>query len=135
MGSDRIEELLLQLIQDMAEVKAKLNNIDEQKLSNRTRIDEFTIEHVNPDSQGEENARIGNLIPLEKGLNERCDNKTIQEKIEVYDDSNYATARKLAKRIENADGVFDSKKRSLYLGKMIYDDIVNYLNEENLKVK
>ena len=35
MGSDRTEELLLQLIQDMAEVKAKLNNIDEQKLSSR----------------------------------------------------------------------------------------------------
>lgn len=35
MGSDRIEELLLQLIQDMSEVKAKLNNIDEQKLSSR----------------------------------------------------------------------------------------------------
>ena len=35
MGNDRIEELLLQLIQDMAEVKSKLNNIDEQKLSNR----------------------------------------------------------------------------------------------------
>lgn len=105
----------------------------EQELSNRTRIDEFTIEHVNPDSQGEENARIGNLIPLEKELNARCDNKTIQEKIEVYEDSNYATARKLAKRIENADGVFDSKKRSHYLGKMIYDDIMNYLNEENIK--
>ena len=35
MGTDRIEELLLQLIQDMAEVKAKINNIDEQRLSNR----------------------------------------------------------------------------------------------------
>ena len=35
MGSDRIEELLLQLIQDMAEVKAKFNNMEEQKLSNR----------------------------------------------------------------------------------------------------
>ena len=35
MGSESIEELLLQLIQDMAEVKAKLNNIDEQKLSSR----------------------------------------------------------------------------------------------------
>ena len=35
MGSDRTEELLLQLIQDMAEVKAKLNNIDEQKISSR----------------------------------------------------------------------------------------------------
>ena len=35
MGNDRIEELLLQLIQDMAEVKAKLSNIEEQKLSSR----------------------------------------------------------------------------------------------------
>ena len=35
MESDRTEELLLQLIQDMAEVKAKLNNIDEQRLSSR----------------------------------------------------------------------------------------------------
>ena len=35
MGNDRTEELLLQLIQDMAEVKAKLDNIDEQKLSSR----------------------------------------------------------------------------------------------------
>ena len=35
MDSDKIEALLLQLIQDMAEVKAKLNNIDEQKLSSR----------------------------------------------------------------------------------------------------
>ena len=35
MGNDRIEELLLQLIQDMAEVKSKLSNIDEQKLSSR----------------------------------------------------------------------------------------------------
>ena len=35
MGNDRTEELLLQLIQDMAEVKAKLNNIEDQKLSSR----------------------------------------------------------------------------------------------------
>ena len=35
MGSDRIEELLLQLIQDMAEVKAKFNNMEEQKISRR----------------------------------------------------------------------------------------------------
>lgn len=35
MGNERIEELLLQLLQDMAEVKAKLGNIEEQKLSSR----------------------------------------------------------------------------------------------------
>ena len=46
MGNDRIEELLLQLIQDMAEVKAKLNNVDEQKLSSRVDILEAqTREH------------------------------------------------------------------------------------------
>ena len=35
MGNDRTEELLLQLIQDMAEVKEKLNSIDKQKISSR----------------------------------------------------------------------------------------------------
>ena len=35
MGSDSTEELLLHLIQDMAEVKAKFNNMEEQKLSSR----------------------------------------------------------------------------------------------------
>ena len=38
MGDNRVEELLLQLIQDMAEVKAKLNSIEGQKLSNRIDI-------------------------------------------------------------------------------------------------
>lgn len=35
MGNERIEELLLQLIQDMAEVKAKFNNMEKQKISSR----------------------------------------------------------------------------------------------------
>ena len=35
MGDNRVEELLLQLIQDMAEVKSTLNNIDGQRLSSR----------------------------------------------------------------------------------------------------
>lgn len=35
MGEDKIQELLLQLVQDMSFVKAKLSNIEEQKLSSR----------------------------------------------------------------------------------------------------
>ena len=35
MGDDKIQELLLQLVQDMSCVKAKLSNIEEQKLSAR----------------------------------------------------------------------------------------------------
>lgn len=35
MGDDKVQELLLQLVQDMSFVKAKLANIDEQKMSSR----------------------------------------------------------------------------------------------------
>lgn len=35
MGEDKIQELLLQLVQDMSFVKAKLSSIEEQKLSSR----------------------------------------------------------------------------------------------------
>ena len=35
MGDDQIQELLLQLVQDMSFLKAKLSNIEEQKLSSR----------------------------------------------------------------------------------------------------
>ena len=55
MGSDRIEELLLQLIQDMAELKAKINAMDEQKLSSR--IDML-------EAQGREQERV--IKSLEK---------------------------------------------------------------------
>ena len=35
MGDEKIQELLLRLVQDMSFVKAKLSNIEEQKLSSR----------------------------------------------------------------------------------------------------
>lgn len=35
MGDEKIQELLLQLVKDMSFVKAKLSNIEEQKLSSR----------------------------------------------------------------------------------------------------
>lgn len=35
MDDNKIQDLLLQLVQDMSYIKAKLNNIEEQKLSSR----------------------------------------------------------------------------------------------------
>lgn len=35
MGEDKTQELLLQLVQDMSFLKAKLSNIEEQKLASR----------------------------------------------------------------------------------------------------
>ena len=55
MGDDKIQELLLQLVQDMSFVKAKLSNIEEQKLS--ARID-------NLESQNREHERT--IRSLEK---------------------------------------------------------------------
>ena len=43
MGDEKIQELLLQLVQDMSFVKAKLSNIEEQKLSSR--IDQLEAQH------------------------------------------------------------------------------------------
>ena len=43
MGDDKVQELLLQLVQDMSYIKAKLNNIEEQKLS--IRIDQLEAQN------------------------------------------------------------------------------------------
>lgn len=43
MGDDKIQELLLQLVQDMSFVKAKLSNIEEQHLA--ARIDQLEAQN------------------------------------------------------------------------------------------
>lgn len=43
MGDDKIQELLLQLVQDMSFVKAKLSNIEEQRFS--ARIDQLEAQN------------------------------------------------------------------------------------------
>lgn len=49
--------------------------IIEKYMSQKFEISEFTIEHILPDSENDANAHIGNLIPLERKLNDRCGNK------------------------------------------------------------
>ena len=47
MNSERIEELLLKLLGDMAEVKAKLDSIEKQELGSRIdRLEAETREHA-----------------------------------------------------------------------------------------
>lgn len=48
MGDDKVQELLLQLVQDMSYIKAKLNNIEEQKLS--IRIDHLEAQNREHDT-------------------------------------------------------------------------------------
>lgn len=63
-------------------------------------VENFTIEHILPDSVDVANGQIGNLIPLEESLNKRCEDKALPEKLKIYSDSTYKTARDFSKRFE-----------------------------------
>lgn len=82
--------------------------------------DDFTIEHILPDSQGEENAKLGNLLPLEKELNEKCKDKELKEKIPYYKQSHFATVKKFVDRYENDYANFSSDDRLTHLAKAFY---------------
>lgn len=107
--------------------------IIEQFISQKFGVSEYTIEHMLPDSENEENAHIGNLIPLESNLNTRCDNKSLDEKYEIYGTSCFASARGVKARFEGRQ--FDVQKRTDYLCKLIYNNILeltqlDYAGEE-----
>jgi hypothetical protein len=85
-------------------------------------INEFTIEHMLPDSENIENAQIGNLIPLEEPLNRRCDTKPLSEKYDIYAESNYASARGVSARYVGKK--FNASQRTEFLAKLIYNSIL-----------
>lgn len=84
-------------------------------------IDDFTIEHINPDSANSSNGQIGNLIPLEEHLNKRCKTKPVKEKMPIYAESAYFTARSVSKRYV---GDFSPEARTEYMAKEFYEDIL-----------
>lgn len=52
--------------------------------------DDSSIEHIIPESEGQDVNNIGNLIMLEGNLNVEADNKNYLDKIPIYKKSNYA---------------------------------------------
>lgn len=96
--------------------------IIEKYIAQKFEVPEFTIEHILPDSEDEENAHIGNLIPLEYKLNERCRTKSMKQKCEIYSDSNFMTTRHIAERYKNK--TFDVASRTEFLCKLVYNNIL-----------
>lgn len=94
----------------------------ERHLNHGLMYDDFTIEHVLPDSKATENGQIGNLIPLEYGLNKRCKDKELTEKLEIYKESIYRTPQLFCKRYSNT--TFDAKKRTKYMAEYFFDNIL-----------
>ena len=103
-------------------VKIILEVLEKEKSGRE--LTDYTLEHILPDSAGEENAQIGNILPLEKRLNDRCKAKPLNEKIPIYKESNFAITRGFAQRYENTYNDFNIQNRTKYMAKQIYNSII-----------
>lgn len=90
----------------------------EQSLGGAKEPEDYTIEHVLPDSEGEQNALIGNLLLLESNLNARCKDKPLKEKLSIYKESRFVSTRKFAERYERND--FSIAQRTGHMADAIY---------------
>ena len=84
---------------------------------------EYTIEHILPDSDGEQNSNIGNLLPLEKNLNERCDNLPLKQKIPIYKESEFKSVKRFVKSYEGKEENFNVLNRMSHLADDFYEMI------------
>ena len=100
----------------------------EQIKSGRVDIPEFTIEHILPDSQDRENAIIGNLIPLEENINRSCKDKSLEDKISLYENSYFTTARNVANRYRNDVSAFNIDSRTTRMADELYNEIERIVN-------
>lgn len=107
------------------QVQAVLELIETIKLGHAP-VEAFTIEHVLPDAQAPENALIGNLLPLERNLNEKCKDKVLTEKLPYYKRSQFKTTIEFAERYENQ--TFEAQKRAEFMAKMVWDKVKSYMN-------
>ena len=94
----------------------------ERHINNGCCLNDFTIEHVLDDSSSEENAQIGNLIPLEEKINNALSGKDYACKLSKYRESNYKTARVFSERFIGKE--FKPEKRTKILAEKFYDEIL-----------
>lgn len=90
----------------------------ESQLNPLAVLSDYSIEHVLPDSQDEENATIGNLLPLEPNLNEKCSDLPLEKKLDYYRRSHFALTRAFADRFSKKE--FYPMNRTLFLSKYVY---------------
>ena len=94
----------------------------EKYISNREVNMPVTIEHILPDCERIENAQIGNLFYLEETLNRQCADKSLSEKMDIYEKSSLSSPRGFAKRYRNKS--FNPEDRTVFLAKLIYNNIL-----------
>lgn len=97
----------------------------ERYLGAKDALEKYTIEHILPDSDGEQNSNIGNLLPLEENLNKRCKNLPLEEKITIYKESSFKSVQKFVKTYENKTNTFEVEKRMSHLADEFYNMITH----------
>lgn len=90
-----------------------------------------TIEHIKPESkeenknENESNLSIGNLILLEKNLNEECKDYNLQNKYTIYKKSKYHSARAFLNNYSASNQEFSIQDRARAIGEDLYKRITN----------
>ena len=62
-------------------------------------------------------------MPLEKNINSLCDDKPLEDKISLYENSNFTTARNVANRYRNEATSFNVYTRTTRMADELYDEI------------
>ena len=96
----------------------------EEHWGNQSKDLDFTIEHILPDAQSEENARIGNLLPLEERLNERCGSKPLNEKLKIYEESTFLSVKRFLE-VRKKKPNFDLDDRTERLADIFFKQILH----------
>ena len=98
----------------------------ENHLSRECMSSNGTIEHILPDSSSKKNATIGNLTLIESTLNKRCEDKSLSDKLEIYQDSNFKMTRNIYKHYNANPSSFNIDTRAALLAKKIYKEIFKF---------
>lgn len=105
--------------------------IIERELGYQGDFSNCNIEHCMPDSKSEKNAHIGNLMLLEKQINDRCKNKPLEDKLELYHESALVLPGQM---YENQPVELDFEERSSWLAGLLYSYITKIREDEAVPV-
>ncbi len=103
-----------------------LQRIEYYKQENRELlINDISIEHIANDDGSEQNAKIGNLLPLSKSLNESCGDDTFINKISKYKKSNFKTVQDFLHYHSTKENWSekDTNDRSIKIAKLAYEKV------------
>ncbi|NLG04608.1 MAG: DUF262 domain-containing protein [Clostridia bacterium] len=100
----------------------------ERELGYDGSFDDITVEHCYPDAQDIQNAHIGNLILLEKDINEnKCKGKPLPQKVSFYSTSKLEYPKIISAKFNSNDGVRDFDKNSQWVADKLFDRIKNVM--------